>query len=166
MIQALNELIATLEQTHTLYGNLLQVVETERQLVLQSNIEDLSAVLVDKQNILAQLNILEKRRNAQIQQIADEMNIPSQQFNLSTLAAHVSAPYTDQIQHWRMELGGLVASIGKANEENRSLLRHCLTIVQGGLQFLQHWAAPPSVYGASGKIDGGAGGGRLLSGTV
>ncbi len=166
MATAWDQFISILDQTEHLYQDLLAIARRERDLVMDAKVDQLSAVLAQKQNLLAQLSVLEKKRTFQMKQFAGQMQLPLQQLNLSRLAEQMPAVYAQKIQDRQAALRRIVADLGTANKENRSLLRHCLALVQGGLQFLQHWVAPPSVYGASGNINGRSEGGRFLSGTV
>jgi flagellar biosynthesis/type III secretory pathway chaperone len=166
MTHSLKQFIGILDQTQTLYHDLLSIIEQEHDLVIHSKVEQLSALQVEKQSVLAQLAHLEKLRCQQLKQIAENLQLPLRQLNLSQLADHVPAPFGKQIHERRMALGKLVAATAKANEESRSLMKHCLNLVQGSLRFLQHWINPSSVYGASGNMNGKHKSGRLLSGTV
>ncbi len=166
MVTAWDQFISTLDQTEHLFRDMLAIARQERDLVMDAKADQLCAVLVHKQSLLARLSQLEKKRTVQLKQIAGQMQLPLQQLNLSRLAEQMPIVYAQKIRDRQATLHKMVADLGKANEENRSLLSHCLALVQGGIQFLQHWMAPPSVYGASGNINSGSDGGRLLSGTV
>lgn len=166
MKNKIGQIIETLEQTQHLYEDLLAMVQKERSAVLNSDVDQLNAVLVDKETLLAQLGQLETLRMRQLEQIAGQLQLPVAQLTLSALATHASAQHARQIHSKRNALRQLTSTLSKANEENRSMLSHCLNLVQGSLQFLHHWITPPSVYGASGHINGGAKSGHLLSGTV
>lgn len=166
MTDSLTQFIGTLDQTQTLYHDLLLIIQQERDLVIRSKVEQLSVLLVEKQDVLAQLARLEQQRTQQLKNIAEELHLPIQQISLSRMAEQVPTPYDVQIQERRAALRHIVGAIAKANEENQSLMKHCLNLVQGSLRFFQHWINPSSVYGATGNINGGHKSGRLLSGTV
>ena len=65
-----------------------------------------------------------------------------------------------------ISLNDLVPKIKQANEENRAIIQHCLSIVHGALGFFQHWVMPTDVYGASGQMSMHQKGGNLISGAI
>lgn len=166
MEKKIEQLLETLEKTRCIYQDLLGVVQNERSAVLNSNMNDLTNILVEKENMLAQLAVLETRRTHQLSQIAGQLRLPVQQLTLSVLAQHAPVHYADKIHHQRMALRQTIATIGKANQESQGLVKHCLNLVQGALHFLRHCIAPPTVYGASGHIDDETKNGNLISGAV
>lgn len=166
MEKELSRIMETLDQTQQLYQDLLTMVQKERSAVLNSSVDHLSELLVDKEELLSQLAHLETLRNEQLKAIAGHLQLPTQSLTLSMLAARSPAHLAQKINERRGALKRLIGAISKVNEENRSMTRHCLSLVQGSLQFLQHWIRPPSIYGASGNIDDRTKSGHLLSGTV
>lgn len=166
MEQLLSRIITTLDETQRLYQDLMMMVQQERKAVLNSSVDQLSELLIEKENLLSQLTHLEKRRMGQLKQMAGQLHMPTQSLTLSKLAAQSPPHYAQKINERRTTLRRLIGDIGKVNEENRSMTHHCLSLVQGSLQFLQHWITPPSIYGASGSIDDRTKSGHLLSGTV
>lgn len=166
MEDKITQLLETLEQTRCLYQDLIGVVRKERSAVLNSNMDDLTNILMEKENMLAQLAVLETRRNHQLKQIAVQLNLPVKQLTLSILAKHAPAQFVDKIKSQRLALRKTINTVNKVNKENQSLVQHCLNLVQGSLQFLRHWITPPTVYGSSGHVDNDTKSGHLLSGTV
>jgi flagellar biosynthesis/type III secretory pathway chaperone len=126
----------------------------------------LSRAVEEKEELLAQLRYLERKRQVLINQVAAQWNIPMKEIKLSTLAEKTNGPQSSRIRRLSASLNDLVPKIKQANEENRMLIQHCLSIVHGALGFFQHWIMPTDVYGASGQMSMHNHNGKLISGAV
>ncbi len=166
MTAIIDQIIDNLEQSEILYTDLLPIFEREKRAAMQSNAGQLADVTVEKEELLARLSRLEKKRNHLINLMADNLNLPPAQLNLSELAACADTDRAARILKLKDSLGRLVKTIKRVNAENRVLFQHCLDLVRGALGFFQHWMRPASVYSSKGRIDSGHRNGKLLSGMV
>lgn len=167
MDRLIEQLIAVLQQTETLYEQMLPLIDQEQEAALGPDAQRLTAINAEKQSLIAQLAQLEKQRTRLSQEIAEALRLPLESVNLTALAATVAAPYDRQLLQLHVRLGGVVEKVRRANEQCRLLIEYCLRMVQNRLGFFQYWMGRVEVYGASGSFNNGpGGGGRLVSGTV
>ncbi len=162
----LDQVIEILEQSEGLYQNLLPIINREKHASLCSDPHQLVAVIAEKEELLARLGQLERKRIKLIDQLADNLNVSPTQLNLPSLAARADTYTAYRILSLRDSLGGLVTKIKRANAENRVLIQHRLDLARSALGFFQYWMTPVAVYGSSGRIDDGHRSGKLLSGTI
>ncbi len=166
MMAILDQVIEVLEQSEALFQELVPIFDREKQAALYSRPRQLADVTVEKEELLARLSRLERKRIKLINLMADNLKLSPTQLSLSQLAAYADAPQASRILNLRDALSRSIRTIKRANAENRLLLQHCLDLVRGALGFFQHWMMPASVYGSSGRIDNGHRNGKLLSGTI
>jgi flagellar biosynthesis/type III secretory pathway chaperone len=158
------ELIDILEQEHRLYESLLDRLQREKAVMLGSRARQLTRLTEEKQALSARLAKLEAQRQLVLHRIAGELNLPVRQVNLRMIARHACAVDAERILQVRDALIDVTRAVRVANEENRSLVRHCLGLVQGSLSLLRQLISPPPVYGASGGIVANAQNGHFMSG--
>lgn len=166
MTATLDQVIEILEQSEGLYQRLVPIFYREKRAALSSDPRRLSAVTIEKEELLAQLGQLERRRINLVSQMADALKLPPSQMNLSVLAANADVHQAFRITRLRQSLGALINTVKQANAENRLLIQHCLDLARSAMCFFQHWMKPVSVYGSSGRMDTGKGSGKLVSGTI
>ena len=166
MTAILDQIIESLEQSEALFQELVPIFDREKRAALYSNPSQLAEVTVEKEELLARLGKLERKRISLINLMADNLNLSPTQVNLTELAARADAHQASRIIKLRNVLGRSVKTIKRANAENRLLLQHCLELVRGAIGFFQHCMMPGPVYGSSGRIDNGHRNGKLLSGSI
>lgn len=166
MKPATTQLVEILEQECERYACLLDRLNREKDVMLGSEARKLIRLTIEKQELFAQLDRLEKQRQTVCNRIAGELQLPVKQLNLKKIAQYVGTADAKRILAIRDTLNSLIPKVQQANDESRSLMQHCLTLVQGSLSFLQHAINPPPVYGASGGIADTSRSGHLLSGQV
>ncbi len=166
MTAYIDDLLTMLEQSENLYHQMLPVIQREKQAALSAQSDQLTSASEEKEELLAQLQQLERRRQILIHQIADDRHLPAEQIKLSTLADSSDQHQAVRMRRLSVSLNELVPKIKKANEENRAIIQHCLSIVHGALGFFQHFVIPTDVYGASGQMSMQSKGGNLISGAI
>jgi len=166
MDRSIDQLIQLLQQTETLYDQLLQIIDEEKQAAIATETQRLTAAGIEKQAILSRLKPLDQQLTCVIQQIASGLRIPKSDLSLTKLAAYADAPQNNQIRELNKRLQSTITRVHSANEQCRQLIEHCLRLVRNKLGYFQHWTGASDVYGATGNIRGNAGGGRLLRGVV
>lgn len=166
MTAMIDQIIENLEQSQSLYSALLPMLEREKRAAMQPNSRQLSAVIVEKEELMVRLSSLERQRIHLVQGMAEDMNLLPAQLNLSELANLTDTRRAARILSLKASLGRLMMTIKRANAENRMLFQHCLDLARGALGFFQHWMTSASVYSSTGRIDNGHRNGKLLSGLV
>lgn len=166
MSATIEQLIKVLEESEKVYRQLLPVFDREKKAAFSSDPDTFSAVVEEKQELLARLRLIDRNRQIILSQVSSEWNIPVNELRLSTMADRVEGLQHSQIHRLRSSLRELTNKVKHRNEENRRLIQHCLDLVQGTLGFFQHWVLPKDVYGASGHMNMHQRNGSLISGAV
>jgi flagellar biosynthesis/type III secretory pathway chaperone len=166
MSVSIEQLIKVLEESEKVYQQLLPVFDKEKKAAFSSAPDTFSAVVEEKEELLARLRQIDRKRMVILSQISSAWNIPVQELRLSTMADRVEGLQSSRIQRLRSSLRELTKKVKRCNEENRRLIQHCLDLVQGTLGFFQHWVMPKDVYGASGQMNMHQKSGSLISGAV
>lgn len=166
MTASIDQLIGLLEKSEAVYQLMLPVIEREKQAALLAQAERLTSASEEKEELLAQLQQLERKRQILIHQMAADFELPVEEIKLSTLADSSNQKQANRIKRLSASLNELVPEIKKANEENRAIIQHCLSIVHSALGFFHHWVIPTDVYGASGQMSMHPNGGNLISGAI
>ena len=159
-------LINVLEKTECIYQMLLPVFQQEKRATLSSEPEKLGAIVEEKEDLLAQLRQLDRKRHLLLDQLASAWGVSVNALRLSIVADQLEGLQATRIRELQLSLSGLVGHIKRSNEENRRLIQHCLVLVQGTLGFFQQTVVPTDVYGASGRMSQHNGGGKLVSGAI
>ncbi|MGD9366635.1 MAG: flagellar protein FlgN [Desulfobacteraceae bacterium] len=162
----IEQLIAVLERSESICLQLLPVFQKEKKATLSSDPEQLSSAVADKEALLAQMRTLERQRQLLINKISTTWNVPVKEMRLSGLADRTQGTQAARLRRLHISLKELVQNIKRANEENRILIQHCLSIVHGAFGFLQHWMMPTDVYGSSGQVSHQHSSGNLVSGAI
>lgn len=163
---SIDRLTRVLIQSEQAYRELLDLLQREKEAATASDAQRLNGVVERKTDVLARLASLEKQRNAELQAIAGSLGIHGDALTLSRISRTLPDQSKEQLDGLSASLRSLAGKARRLNEENRALVAHCLHLVHGALGFFQQMLNPASVYGASGRVDKGAGSGRLLSGVV
>lgn len=166
MSATIEQLIEVLEESERIYQQLLPVFQKEKEAAFSSAPEKFSAIVEEKEELLAHLRQLERKRRLIVSRISSAWNIPEDALRLSALADKMEGMQSSRILRLRSSLNALIRKVKRANEENRLLIHHCLAIVQGTLGFFQYWSMPMDIYGASGQMSMHQRNGHLVSGAA
>jgi flagellar biosynthesis/type III secretory pathway chaperone len=164
--ESIDRLALVLSQSVRRYEELLALLQHEKEAAIDSDASQLSDVVEQKTELMAVLAALEKKRSRLLQSLAGSLGIPQHGLTLSALSLSLPADESLRINRLSASLRSLAAKVQRANDENRQLVLHCLDLVRSALGFFQQMLHPASVYGASGQVRSGTGGGRLLSGII
>jgi flagellar biosynthesis/type III secretory pathway chaperone len=162
----LDQIIDVLEQSEALYQALLGIAKREKAAALGYNHRELAQVAAEKEELLARLDRMERKRIDLIHRMAVDLNLSPAHLSLAELESRADAHQLTRIVNLRSSLRPLAEAIKRINAENRQLIQHCLDLSRSAMSFFQRWMMPAAVYGSSGRVDSGHRNGKLLSGTV
>ena len=153
MDRLVENLIQLLQQCEELYARMLPMIALEKQAVLGSDPEQLTKITVKKEDLIAQLKLLDRERARLLQEIADALQMSFEDLTLTTLAETIAPPHGHQLKLLGDTLKHTLAEVQKTNDESRRLVAHSLMLVRNTMNFFSRWTGSPTVYGASGNID-------------
>jgi len=148
-------LLATLEEMVKRYQRLLAVLQGEKRLMIEGNLNDLIPCLNEKEEILRALKGLEERRLHEIDPLSKRFQMMShsqESFSLRQLIGVVSVPYRSRLLSCHDRLRALLASVTEINQINGLLVGRILQQVNGLLGLLTHLSTAPQTYQASGSF--------------
>ncbi len=166
MERLLEQLIDVLHQTISVYQGLLPVIQNEKAAAIASRFEELIAFTAEKEELLARLKPVEKRREQLLDQIGQLLPSLQKPLTLTQLAAHARQPYDQRLRDVQKALTRVVESVQHANTESCMIFTHCQKWARNTMGFFEHWMKAADLYGATGNLCNRRGSGRLVSGNV
>ena len=155
-------LLFTLEEMVKRYQKLLSVLQREKGLMIEGNLNDLIPCLNEKEAILGELKGLEDRRLREIAPLARRFQMTSRLQEGATCPAGVllrdligvvSLPYRGRLISCYDRLRALLSSVTEINQINGALVGRILRQVNSLLGLLTHLSTTPQTYQASGLFN-------------
>jgi flagellar biosynthesis/type III secretory pathway chaperone len=149
----LARLLFTLEEMVKRYQKLLAVLQKEKGLMIEGNLNDLVPCLSEKEVLLAELKALEERRLREIDPLARRLQMTSRSegtLSLRQLIGVVSLPYRGRLISCYDRLRALSSSVTEINQINGLLVGRILQQVNSLLGLLTHLSTTTQTYQATG----------------
>lgn len=146
-------LLFTLEEMVKRYQTLLSVLQHEKELMIEGNLNDLIPCLSEKEGILRELKGLEERRLREIDPLARRLKMTSrlsEGVSLRQLIAVCSLTYRARLISCYDRLRALLSSVTEINQINGLLVGRILQQVNSLLGLLTHLSTAPQTYQATG----------------
>ena len=153
-----------LEKECGLYGSLLEILQTEKEALVGSRIEELQEILKVKENLLLKIRILEDQRHRSLRKIAELLELKAQDVTLKRLSNIIGEPHSSKLKNCSSKLLSIAQSIQEINNSNRSLLIHSIELVRGSMNLFMNIMPSSQVYKRNGSMYHGDESGRNLSG--
>ncbi len=166
MNNLLQEFSQLLNEEGLLYGELLEVLKTEKESLLKLDLKQFTGGMTVKQDLLLRLQHLERRRSEVLKDLAGELGLPAKSLTMKRLAALLPVPWGERFAEQRTWFKAILTRVRALQQSNRDLVDHGLKLTRNSLRFLEGGLADCCVYHAGGKMEKNAGAGRLLSGSV
>jgi len=166
MHNLLQEFSQLLNEEGLLYGELLEVLKSEKESLLTSDLKRFTGSMALKQDLLQRLRHLERRRLGLKVDLAGLLGLPAQSLTMKRLAAALPAPLGKRFAEQRTWFKAILLRVRALQRSNRDLVAHGLKLTRSSLRFLEENLADCCVYHAGGKMEKKMGAGRLLSGNV
>ncbi len=166
MENSLEELIRVIGRQVEGYRSLVDLFDAERDAIVQADIDQLNAVIQEKEEALENIRLLERRRIETLDEVARRLELRTEDLTIRRLAKAVPLPFGDRLNRIADESGMVFERVQAASETNRRLCLQALAFVNGSIRLLGQLTAPGHVYRSSGHLplDGSAG--RILSGAA
>jgi flagellar biosynthesis/type III secretory pathway chaperone len=156
-------LLITLEAMVKRYQRLLAVIQQEKRLMIEGNLDDLFPCLTEKEGILGELKRLEARRINETNPLMKRFQIKGG--GLMLLIDRVSICYREPLLSCYNRLRALSASVAEVNQINGLLVNRILQQVNGLLGLLTHLSTMPLTYQACGTLCRDFQNGQMLQST-
>lgn len=145
MASLMENLIDVLNRECSEYEGLLEVSQRKTPIIVSGDLEKLQKITDEEQEMVNRLNRLERRRTEVTADIATVLNKDVKQLTLTNLIGMLEGRKSEQnalaIVHDK--LGGTIRELQRVNEQNASLLRDSLEMVEFEISMLQAAKAAP-----------------------
>lgn len=147
------ELKVVLEQEIALLDSLLEVMQSEREMLVRFQPNQLLEHNKRKELLILQHSYLEKNRAEISAQLAAEMKFDGAEPFLREIAEFIGGELGQSLTDLRSKLNALVDSITELNIINKKLIDFSIKSVKGSVAFLKSKFFNSKTYSASGTIN-------------
>lgn len=149
----MEELISVLERENEAYSQLLKLSMAKTPVIISADLDALGKITDDEQEIVNQINILEKKREEGMKDIATVINKDVNKLKLTDLIDMLQSRPTEQ-NRLAAVYDKLVDTLGqmrRVNEQNRELINESLEMIQFDMNVLQAYKAAPETANYTGN---------------
>lgn len=145
MASLMENLIEVLDQECTEYEKLLEISQRKTPVIVSGNLENLQKITDEEQEMVIRINSLERRRREATADIATVLNRDVTVITLTNLIDMLAGRPTEQAKLTELHdrLGQTVRKLKRVNEQNGSLLKDALEMVEFEINLLQASKAAP-----------------------
>ena len=148
----LEQLLGILSRQTELYQAMSAVMNKEKDAAIQSELMVLNEAEMEKENILAALVLFEEQRHQLVARLADTLEYPLQDMNLTMISQLVGEPFAGRLKQARSDLAALLDSLQVANQGNKLLFEHSRELLRGSFNLLSELKAPNPIYYSTGTL--------------
>ncbi len=158
-----HELLANLEDLVKIYRSLLEVVRREKEILVESRLDELNENNKAKDTMLVRIRSLENSRTKLARDLAVVTNSDVDQPRLLELASNLPKEPGERLRNMHSVLELLVRRVSEVNRQNEELVQSALRSITGAMAAIKEGLAPKVTYGQKGEISVKAEGGALVS---
>ena len=141
----MEDLISILEQEDSLYEDLLKLSMSKTPVLISGDLEALSRITEDEQEIVNKVNALDKRREEGMKDIANVLGKDVKTLKLTDLIDVLRSRPAEQNRLAAIydKLSDTIGQMKRTNEQNKELIESSLEMVQFDMNVLQAYKAAP-----------------------
>ena len=145
MASLMEDLISILEQEDSLYEDLLKLSMSKTPVLISGDLEALSRITEDEQEIVKKVNALYKKREEGMKDIANVLGKDVKTLKLTDLIDVLRSRPAEQNRLAAIydKLSDTIGQMKRTNEQNRELIESSLEMVQFDMNVLQAYKAAP-----------------------
>ena len=134
-----------LEQEDSLYEDLLKLSMSKTPVLISGDLEALSRITEDEQEIVNKVNALDKKREEGMKDIANVLGKDVKTLKLTDLIDVLRSRPAEQNRLAAIydKLSDTIGQMKRTNEQNRELIESSLEMVQFDMNVLQAYKAAP-----------------------
>ena len=145
-------LISCLEQLVKVYRLLLTVVRNEKQILIDSNLEELTENNKTKEATLIKLKSLETQRMKYARDLAEVCGGDTDAPRLLEIATFFEGQESVKLRNLHSVLDLLVRRVNEINQENEVLVKNALSTISGAMDSIRDTLTEKPVYGQKGGM--------------
>ena len=141
----MEDLISILEQEDSLYEDLLKLSMSKTPVLISGDLEALSRITEDEQEIVNKVNALDKKREEGMKGIANVLGKDVKTLKLTDLIDVLRSRPAEQNRLAAIydKLSDTIGQMKRTNEQNKELIESSLEMVQFDMNVLQAYKAAP-----------------------
>lgn len=141
----MEDLISILEQENSLYEDLLKLSMSKTPVLISGDLEALSRITEDEQEIVNKVNALDKKREEGMKDIANVLGKDVKTLKLTDLIDVLRSRPAEQNRLAAIydKLSDTIGQMKRTNEQNKELIESSLEMVQFDMNVLQAYKAAP-----------------------
>ena len=145
MASLMEDLISILEQEDSLYEDLLKLSMRKTPVLISGDLEALSRITEDEQEIVNKVNALDKKREEGMKDIANVLGKDVKTLKLTDLIEILRSRPAEQNRLAAIydKLSDTIGQMKRTNEQNKELIESSLEMVQFDMNVLQAYKAAP-----------------------
>jgi len=141
----MENLIQTLNEEAKVFERLLALSMKKTPVIIAQDLAGLQQITDEEQDVVIEVNRLEKKREVCMNDIASVLNKDVQTMNLSSLIKMMDNRPNEQQQLAAIhdKLKSLTEQLKRTNSQNESLIANALELVEFDMNLLQAYKTPP-----------------------
>jgi len=152
------QLVNSLQELVSLYGSLFDLLQKERLILINSDIEKLTDSNKTKEAILYKIRSIDKQRSLHAQELAKLLGLDKAQTRLLQLADKLGPTRkteTEQLRQLHKTLSMQIERVVELNAENENYTKTVLRILNGAIEDIKEAAvgAKKKTYGKQGQTE-------------
>lgn len=147
----LAELIRVLGLEKQLYQELTELAKAKQRVIIDNDIERLTAHLQDEEQLIKEIEEIERERRQVVVGLCTKLDISDKQLSFSRLREFLDEPAKTKLDEFKISLLEVLEELLAINETNRMLVEEAMKINDYTLRlFAQAMKPPVSTYDKSG----------------
>lgn len=152
---AIQKLLTTLEELAKHYGQLLDVVRKERDLLLTADLEALALNNEEKEILIGKTKLADQLRLKVAAEAARAVGADAANPRLLEIAAKAQGPEADRLRGLHGALETLIARVSEINRDNEIYARKALDTLNGAMNNIKDSLSGKKTYGGKGQYKQG-----------
>ena len=148
----LEQLISLLTQETEIYRSMLDVVDREKDAAVRSDLDALQQSAFEKENLIAEIHQKETLRRQCVLDLAAGLGLSDQDLTLTQIIHGVDEPFAGALRRVSDNFSQVLKKLQTANERNKLIVEHSLTLLRGSFQLLNELLTPSTVYYRTGNL--------------
>ena len=161
--QQYEDLLECLDGLVKVYRTLLETVRREKEILIASQLDDLTENNKAKDAMLVKIRSLELCRIGLATELARAVGADHESPRLLEIANRSTLALGDRLRSMHNVLDLLVKRVAEVNKQNEELVQSALTTITGAMEAIRDGLKPKATYGSKGKMaDASKDGGHLV----
>ena len=132
----IEQLLGVIEEESEIYRSMLTVIEKESSATVRSDLVVLTTAREEKEDILVKLELIEEQRRRMVNEIADALGYPPEDFTITKISQLMGEPFGGRLSQAGAELLTVLNTVKAANHRNKLLFEHSRELLRGSFNIL------------------------------